>query len=74
MREVDEGLLVHDEHSGQVHVLNRAAGRVLSLCDGEHDAAQIARILAAEANVDESRTANDVRAVLAQFQDLGLLS
>lgn len=73
-REVDEGLLVHDERSGQVHVLNRTAGRVLGLCDGEHGAGEIARILAAEGNVDESQTANDVQAILAQFERLGLLS
>ncbi|MBC5799837.1 MAG: HPr-rel-A system PqqD family peptide chaperone [Candidatus Eremiobacteraeota bacterium] len=73
-REVDEGLLVHDERSGQVHVLNRSAGRLLGLCDGRHDVGEIARILALEGNVDESRTAADVRTILAQFQRLGLLA
>jgi len=72
-REVDEGLLVHDERSGQVHVLNRTGGRVLGLCDGAHDASEIARILAAEGGVDESRTATDVGTILAQFGRLGLL-
>jgi len=73
-REVDEGLLVADERSGQVHVLNRTAGRVLGLCDGQHDLDEIARILAVEGNVDESRTADDVRTILVQFGRLGLLS
>jgi len=73
-REVDEGLLVHDERSGQVHVLNRTGGRVLGLCDGAHDAGDIAHILAVEGSVDQARTANDVQRILMQFERLGLLS
>ncbi len=73
-REVDEGLLVHDERSGKVHVLNRSAGTVFRLCDGTHARDQIAQQLAAQGGVDVSRTMADVDVLLADFERLGLLS
>lgn len=73
-RDVDEGLLVHDERAGKVHLLNRTAGRVLRLCDGTHAAAEIAGTLACEGGIAFERASFDVDAVLANFARLGLLA
>ncbi len=72
-RDVDEGVLVHDERSGKVHVLNRSAGMVFRLCDGTHLRGEIAEKLASEGGVDISRARTDVDAVVDNFARLGLL-
>ncbi len=73
-RDVTEGVLVHDERTGKVHVLNRAAARVLDLCDGTRDLAAIAATLAREGDVSQERAEGDVATVLADFRRLGLLT
>jgi PqqD family protein of HPr-rel-A system len=73
-REVDEGLLVHDERSGQVHVLNRSAGTVFRLCDGRHSVTDIAATLATGKDVDIGQVTADVEGLLRDFERLGVLS
>jgi PqqD family protein of HPr-rel-A system len=68
-----DDLLVHDPQRGKVHVLNRTAGAIFSLCDGEHDVAAIAETVAARWAADEAVVAADVATILNAFRRLALL-
>lgn len=74
MRAAGGEQLVHDPTSGQVHVLNATAGRVLSRCDGATTLAQIVNDLVAATEVDAARAARDVVNVCADFRSKGLIS
>jgi Coenzyme PQQ synthesis protein D (PqqD) len=70
VRQTGTDVIVHDPSSEQIHVLNRAAGAVLELCDGAHDPAAIAASLAAATGAPPERVLPDVEAVLATFREL----
>ncbi len=59
--------------SGHVVSLNPTAAAVWYLCDGRRDASAIAQeLLDAFPDADPSQVESDVRAILAQLNDLGL--
>lgn len=66
--------LVHDPATGQIHVLNATAARVLAACDGRTTLAAIVDDLVASTNVDRERAERDVAAVCADFRAKGLIS
>jgi GNAT superfamily N-acetyltransferase len=66
-------VLVHDAATGQIHVLNATAGRVLARCDGATTLAQIVAELVAATGVDANRAARDVIAVCADFRGKGII-
>ncbi|MFV0306825.1 MAG: HPr-rel-A system PqqD family peptide chaperone [Desertimonas sp.] len=43
IEQVADGLVVYDPTSEQVHYLNSSAAAIMTLCDGDHDVAAIAR-------------------------------
>jgi Coenzyme PQQ synthesis protein D (PqqD) len=63
-------VIVHDPQHEKIHILNRSAGDVLALCDGEHDPEQIAASLLAGTDAPQERVLDDVLAALATFRQL----
>ncbi len=63
-------VIVHDPQHEKIHILNRSAGAVLDLCDGEHDPAQIASLVRAGMDVPQERVLSDVLATLDTFRRL----
>lgn len=72
VNEVDDGLVVYDEVSDRVHYLNPTASIVFALCDGEHDHAAMAGVLAEAFHLDEPPAAA-VDDALRQLAREGLL-
>jgi coenzyme PQQ biosynthesis protein PqqD len=55
-------------------LLNEAAHAVVALCDGEHDLARIADVLAARLGIlDRAGVRREVSALLERLDELGLL-
>ena len=63
-------VIVHDPENEKIHILNRSAGDVLALCDGEHDPEQIAASLSAGTDAPQDRVLDDVLAALETFRQL----
>jgi hypothetical protein len=63
-------VIVHDPQHEKIHILNRSAGDVLALCDGEHDPEQIAASLRAGTGAAPERVLSDVLAALETFRQL----
>ena len=63
-------VIVHDPKHEKIHILNRSAGDLLALCDGEHDPAQIAASLRAGTDAPPERVLGDVLATLETFRRL----
>jgi hypothetical protein len=74
IRTTGDDVLVHDPAHEKVHVLNKTAGLVLELCDGEHSPSEIARSLSDATGAQMSLVTRDVEAVLHDFFALKLLS
>ena len=70
VRHAGNDVIVYDPSNDRIHILNATAGRVLDLCDGDHDAEQIAAALANRTNAPAERVLADVHAVLASFRQL----
>ncbi len=73
IRNVDDRVLVHDPAHDKVHVLNRTAGIILTLCDGTRSSAEIAHALSAAARIDISVVIRDVDAIVLEFASLQLV-
>jgi hypothetical protein len=58
-------VVVLDAH--KLHTLNGVGTRVFDLCDGTRDVAAIARQIASEFRVDETRAQSDALSFLAQL-------
>jgi PqqD family protein of HPr-rel-A system len=65
--------VVLDRDGGQVHQMNATASYVWDRCDGATTETEIAQQLSEEYDVEASQAANDVAALVGQFQALGLL-
>jgi hypothetical protein len=63
-------VIVHDPQHEKIHILNRSAGDLLALCDGEHDPAQIAASLRGGTDAPPERVLGDVLATLETFRRL----
>ena len=72
-RDAGNEQLVHDPLSGNVHVLNAMAARVLQRCDGATPLARIVGDLVSTTGVDPVRAAVDVVKVCEDFRKIGLL-
>lgn len=66
--------LVHDPATGQVHVLNATAARILQRCTGTVSLAQIVDELVTACGADRARVTRDVVSISSAFKALGLLS
>jgi hypothetical protein len=70
--EVEDGLIVYQEATERVHHLNRTAAIVFQLCDGNHDAAAIAKIVGRLYGL-EAAPADVVESAIARFVQEGLV-
>ena len=67
----DEGFVVHDAGREVVHYLNQTAAIVLSLCDGERSAGDIAELIGRQFELDEPPQ-KDVLEILQKLEEQGL--
>jgi hypothetical protein len=70
--EAKDGLIVYDARVDRVHHLNATAAIVFALCDGDHDVASIAAVVAAAFELETSPFA-EVERCLREFREQGLL-
>ena len=72
-RSVDLEIVVLDRHNGSIHQLNQTASFVWEQCDGESSLEEIAARMAEAFEVDFSTAMSDVRNMIQQLHDIGLL-
>lgn len=73
-RIVDGDLVLYDQNRQQVHVLNAPAAFVWQLCEGGHDAGEMAAALAEHFPRSREPIESDVREILSDFSARGLLT
>ena len=73
IRTVGEEVLVHHPSTQKVHILNRTAGQILEMCDGERTQESIVDTICAETGADKDAVAKDVAALVGEFEKLGLI-
>ena len=73
IRAVGEEVLVHHPSTQKVHILNRTAGQILEMCDGERTQEAIVATICAETGADKDAVAKDVAALVGEFEKLGLV-
>ena len=65
--------LVHDERAGKVHVLNSSAAQILALCNGMHNAEDIALVMSRQTGRPRDQMIQDVSRALRIFEELDLI-
>lgn len=73
LHETGGDVLVHDRDHAKIHVLNAAAGRILSLCDGERSLTEIVEAVDCPGLAERPTVERDVRTLLLEFDKLHLL-
>lgn len=71
-QEIGDEVLVHDPASEKIHVLNKAAAKILRLCDGS-PADKLVDALMPSEDFDRTRVQNDVNKIVEHFLNLGLV-
>lgn len=71
-QEIGDEVLVHDPAAEKIHVLNKAAAKVLRLCDGTPMPTLVDALMPSE-SFDRTRVQNDVGKILEHFVNLGLV-
>ncbi len=71
--ELDQEAVVYDPLSGLVHYLNPMASLVFQLCDGSATVKETTAELADANEVEPEAIASDVRKLVQQFRDQGLV-
>ena len=72
---IGDECMLFDDTDQCVHVLNGTAWEVWKHCDGSFSVPQIARVLAQEyAETDYEKILTDVAKIIAEFQQLNLVS
>ena len=71
---LDDELVLCDERSGEVFVLNVTGARIWSLCDGSRPIEALARLIAAEYQIDEQRSQAEVRNLIDSLLDANLMT
>lgn len=72
-RELEDGGVVYDTAAERIHTLNATAAYVWNCCDGSHNLLDIASELQRDLNSAPADVLQDVRQIIAQFQQEGLL-
>jgi hypothetical protein len=73
IREVDDGVLLLDTESNQIHQLNHTAKFIWNACDEAASVEQITTLLAERFNVETNAAAKDVDNVLERLLALNLV-
>lgn len=71
--ELDQEAVVYDPVSGLVHYLNPMASLVLQLCDGTATVKETTAELAEANEVEPAAIDADIRKLIKQFRDAGLV-
>ena len=74
IRTVGEEGLVHHPATQKVHILNRTAGQILEMCDGQTSQEQIVATICEQTGADKDTVSRDVAAMVAEFSTLGLVT
>ena len=74
IHELDGEALIFDQTTSDTHRLNSTALAIWRLCDGRHDADDIARALIEVYDVSKDAAARHVERLLESFLHLGLIS
>ena len=69
---MDEVIFI-DPESGENYAMNNMAAVILDLCDGQHSAEDISRIIEQTLSGDFERIHKDVQAMLAEFSAFNLI-
>jgi hypothetical protein len=72
-RTIDLEIVALDRQNGSIHQLNQTASFVWEQCDGESTLEEIAKRMTEAFEVDFSTAISDVRKVIQQLNDIGLL-
>jgi PqqD family protein of HPr-rel-A system len=64
---------VYDPATGKVHLLNATAWAIWDLCDGETDPGEMIDAICEISRMHRDLVSEDVRRILAEFDDAGLL-
>ncbi|UCG15568.1 MAG: HPr-rel-A system PqqD family peptide chaperone [Phycisphaerales bacterium] len=72
VHELDDEALIYDPETGDTHRLNQTALFIWRRCDGLTDPAQIGEALAETYDVSAADAMNQVRRMIAEFDQLGL--
>ena len=73
-KDLEDEYVFYDAAGEQVHVLNSTARKIYLLCDGSHSVQEIARVLVAEYEIDESTAREDAVQTIQRLEALGLVS
>lgn len=71
---LDDELVLCDERSGEVFILNVTGARVWSLCDGSRTIEALADLLAAEYQIDDQRALTEVQSLIGDLLDANLIT
>jgi PqqD family protein of HPr-rel-A system len=71
--DLDGELVVWDGETGDVHYLNPTASIVFELCDGSGTVEELATDIARAFGMPVERVEEDVRAIVGQYREAGLL-
>ncbi len=71
--ELDDELVLYDPARDEVHYLNVTAALVFRLCDGSATVRELATEIAAAMGVPEKRVERQVRTLLKDLREVGLL-
>jgi len=71
---VGDEVLVHHPSAQKVHILNRTAGQILELCDGDKTQEDIVDAICRETGADKAVVTSDVAQLMRDFAELGLIS
>ncbi|MCK9484658.1 MAG: PqqD family protein, partial [Candidatus Marinimicrobia bacterium] len=71
-RELNDGGVVYEYHSGALHSLNTTAAYIWSLCDGKHTVAEIIISIKQNFTRFETDPTSEVIKIIEKFQTLNL--
>jgi hypothetical protein len=74
IRTVGDEVLVHHLSAQKVHILNKTAGDILALCDGQRSKEDIVTSICDATKADRAVVERDVDGLLAEFAKLGLVA
>ena len=72
-RDLEDGCVLYDEKTTQVYTLNTTAALIWEYCDSKSSIEQIAEELANASNHNKEEMLEDVRKIVTDFHEKGLL-
>jgi methyltransferase-like protein len=66
-------IIVMDDDNNSLHILNKTAAHIWEMCDGEHDADDIAASLNERFDVTLEKAKTDVNSTIAKLEKLNVI-